>query len=111
MGYDVQKGSDKTITNFSIVTAAAAPSTSRYHDRIPLVLEQRCKVIVRNTTMEADVRLNCLASSWIRGSSLSNSSPRRSTARGDSSRSLGLITSGTPGLLPGLALRPGSQSP
>jgi hypothetical protein len=38
--YDVWKGSDKTITNFSIVTAAAAPSTSRYHDRMPLVLEE-----------------------------------------------------------------------
>ena len=32
-------------------------------------------------------------------------------ARGDSSRSVALITYGTQGLPPGLALRPGSQCP
>ena len=89
---------------------------------LPRHLEQRRKVIVRDTAIEADVCLdcrpaqmpieNCLrASSWMRSSALSSSSPRRSTARGDSSRSVALITSGTPGLPPGLALRPGSQCP
>ena len=37
--YDVWKGGDKVITSFSIVTTAAAPSTSAYHDRMPLALE------------------------------------------------------------------------
>ncbi len=39
--YDVWKGKDKpTITSFSIVTTAAAPSVATYHDRMPLVLEE-----------------------------------------------------------------------
>ena len=28
------------ITSFAIVTAAAAPSTAQYHDRMPLLLEE-----------------------------------------------------------------------
>jgi hypothetical protein len=55
---------------------------------------------------------DCLrASSWMRSSALSSNSQRRSIARGDSSRSVALITYGTPGLPPGLALQPGSQCP
>ena len=39
--YDVWKGEGKpTITSFSIVTTAAAPSTAPYHDRMPLVLDE-----------------------------------------------------------------------
>src|SRR5579872_3347024 len=39
--YDVWKGAGQaTITSFSIVTTAAAPSTAIYHDRMPLVLEE-----------------------------------------------------------------------
>lgn len=30
----------KTITSFSIITTAAALSTSQYHDRMPLVLDE-----------------------------------------------------------------------
>jgi putative SOS response-associated peptidase YedK len=28
------------VTSFSIVTTTAAPSTARYHDRMPLILEE-----------------------------------------------------------------------
>src|SRR5262249_37153490 len=39
--YDVWKGQSKpTITSFSIVTTAAAPSTAPYQDRMPLVLDE-----------------------------------------------------------------------
>lgn len=39
--YDVWKADGKSaVTSFSIVTTNAAPSTARYHDRMPLVLEE-----------------------------------------------------------------------
>jgi putative SOS response-associated peptidase YedK len=39
--YDVWKGDGKSsIVSFSIVTTAAAPSAAKYHDRMPLVLEE-----------------------------------------------------------------------
>jgi putative SOS response-associated peptidase YedK len=39
--YDVWKGDGKSaITSFSIVTTDAAPATARFHDRMPLVLEE-----------------------------------------------------------------------
>jgi putative SOS response-associated peptidase YedK len=39
--YDIWRGDGgKTITSFSIVTTAAAPSCEAYHDRMPLVLEE-----------------------------------------------------------------------
>lgn len=39
--YDVWNADGKSsITSFSIVTTAAAPSTAAYHDRMPLVLEE-----------------------------------------------------------------------
>ena len=34
------KGGGKTITSFSIVTTAAAPSCEAYHDRMPFVLDE-----------------------------------------------------------------------
>ena len=60
---------------------------------------------------DAGSRIALAASSWICPSLLFSNSPRRSTARGDNSRSLVLITAGTPILPPGLALQPGSQWP
>lgn len=39
--YDVWKGDGgKEITSFAIVTTDAAPGTARYHDRMPLVLDE-----------------------------------------------------------------------
>ena len=38
---DVWKGGGKVITSFSIVTTAAAPSCVAYHDRMPLVLDEK----------------------------------------------------------------------
>ena len=39
--YDVWKADGKSaVTSFAIVTTNAAPSTARYHDRMPLVLEE-----------------------------------------------------------------------
>ena len=40
--YDIWKGDGgKAITSFAIVTTAAAPGTAAYHDRMPLVLEEK----------------------------------------------------------------------
>jgi putative SOS response-associated peptidase YedK len=39
--YDVWNADGKaSITSFSIVTTSAAPSTAKYHDRMPLILEE-----------------------------------------------------------------------
>jgi putative SOS response-associated peptidase YedK len=39
--YDVWKGDGKSaITSFAIVTTEAAPSTARYHDRMPVILTE-----------------------------------------------------------------------
>jgi putative SOS response-associated peptidase YedK len=39
--YDVWNADGKaSITSFSIVTTAAAPSTAKYHDRMSLILEE-----------------------------------------------------------------------
>lgn len=40
--YDVWNGDGKSaITSFSIVTTGAAPGTAKYHDRMPLILEEK----------------------------------------------------------------------
>ena len=101
-------------------TTSRSSRVDRLGSPLPRHLDQRRNVIIRDTTIEADVRLDCRSAQMpvedrlcrlkldalIRA--LQQLTQALDRAR-DSSRSVALITSGTPGLPPGLALAPGSQ--
>ena len=87
---------------------AVAISAARWSSAMPRWRLMSAWIAGRHRSRSRIVRA---ASSWMRSSVLFSNWPNFSTARGDSSRSRVLTTSGTPGRPPGLALRPGNQCP
>jgi putative SOS response-associated peptidase YedK len=67
--YDVWNADGKSeITSFSIVTTNAAPSTAKYHDRMPLVLEEaQFEDWMRAPPEEAAKMMSPMAALWRSG--------------------------------------------